>query len=186
MLPSRRSPFVTSADRPGTRKRAEDAAKSVRPTPSELQRSSTVPLMSKKSVATAGDDQCVSVRSPVQASATARRSPWWVNRLPDSNRRTSLRPRRRLCEHESSSPGSSEGRRTVNFSESGLAIAAGSIPGAQNGSAAARSMNANVIDSEKPAAVITRRIVASRWIRTSGAGCGASRLGNVTGIRSKP
>ena len=83
-------------------------------------------------------------------------------------------------------PGSSDGLSTANFSDSGLAMAAGSTPGAQNGSAACRSMKANVTDSEKPAARSTRRTARSVAIRLSGAACGVESAGNVAGKRSNP
>ncbi len=100
--------------------------------------------------------------APHHTNAAARPSPSAVKRLPVSNSLMSRRSRRRLWTQESSRPGSSDGRSTANFSDSGLASAAGSTPAAQNGRAAARSMNAKVIDSEKPAAWSTRRTPRSR------------------------
>ncbi len=69
-----------------------------------------------------GADQCGPSAAPHQTNATARPSPSRVKRLPASNRRMSFRSRRRLWAQASTSPGSSDGLRTANFSESGLAI----------------------------------------------------------------
>ena len=93
-----------------------------------------------------------------------------VNRLPASNRRMSFRSRRRLWAHASTRPGRSDGLRTANFSDSGLAIAGASTPGSQNGALASFSRNAKVADSENPAAVRTCRTSRSlrdlrRWRR---------------------
>jgi len=78
------------------------------------------------------------------------------------------------------SPGSSDGRRTANFSDSGLATRAiASAPA--NGSAAAASMNANVIASDSPHDVRTCRSRRSSSIRASCGGCSSSMSGIVAG-----
>ena len=65
------------------------------------------------------------------------------------------------------SPGSIDGRNTANFSDNGLAIAAVRSRRGQKAVAACRSMNANVMHSDNPAAVSTWRIFRSRSVRGS-------------------
>ena len=144
---------------------------------------STTPLTSKKSTGRVAADQFGTLPAPHQANATARASPAGANRAPVSKSRTSRRSRRRLYARASTSPGSSEGRRTANFSESGFASAAGSAPSA-NGAAACCSMNVNVVASEKPHAVRTWRTSRSCSVRASGGACGDASAGNVAGTRS--
>ena len=82
-------------------------------------------------------------------------------------------------------PGSSEGRSTAYFSESGFFKAGGSTLPA-NGAAASRSTNANVIASDIPQAISTCLMVRSRNMRGSGGGCGAVSVGNVPGSPTYP
>ncbi len=175
----------SSAARPATRKPWRLAATSAS-TPTAAQMPSTTPLASKKSTVRDGADQCGPSAAPHQTNATARPSPARVKRLPASNRRMSFRSRRRLWAQASTSPGRSDGLRTANFSESGLAIGAASTPGSQNGTLASFSMNANVADSENPAAVRTWRTSRSLAICGGGGACAAVSAGNVVGRRSNP
>ena len=105
-------------DRRELERRARRTARALRPRPSR--RRSPRCESARTSAAPAA--------APHQANAAARPSPSAVNRLPVSNTRTSRRSRRRLWTHASTSPGSSDGRSTANFSDSGLAMAAGSDP----------------------------------------------------------
>ena len=161
----------SSAAWPGTRNPTCAGANSgAIPTASQMP--STTPLASKKSTFRDGADQCGASAAPDQTNATARPSPSLVKRLPASNSRMSFRSRRRLWAQASTSPGRSDGLSTANFSDNGLAMAAASVCGSRKGVLASFSRNANVADSEKPAAVSTCR---TRRSRPSWAGGGGLR-----------
>ena len=94
-------------------------------------------------------------RARSRRTRATRRSPRArENRAPISNSRTSRCSRRRLCATASTRPGSTDGRSTAKFSDSGLAIGTRS-PSAANGAAAASAMKPNVTASENPAPVMT-------------------------------
>ena len=149
---------------------------------------STTPFMSKKSTARRG-------AAPVVGRGRAR---------PGERQRAPLRRRVREARADleqphvvaargggcartaSTRPGSSDGRSTANFSDSGLAIGDGVGGRRRTARAASRSMNANVTPRRSRRRSATRRTSRSRAMRGSGGAGACASAGNVAGSRSKP
>ena len=123
-----------------------------------------------------------SVRSRRRSArrATARVSPDGANRVPISNRPTSLRPCRRLCATTSTSPGSSIGRSVSNFRRQRV----GDRARAARRPAANERRGPGFDESKRHGfrEPCRRQNAAQRWsraMRGSGGGGGCVRDGNV-------
>ena len=148
---------TTAAARPGTSHASTCGSVRDLDADSASQTRSTTPFMSKKSTVARAAAPVLGRRCPVQAHASARRSPRGrEKRAPISNSRTSRCSRRRLCATASTRPGSADGRSTAKFSDSGLAIGTRSPSAGERRRGGLRRRSRTSRPRRNPAPVMTR------------------------------